>query len=214
MFKTIAENYKNDLFKEISTLTKSIASEKRLEILNVLTQSPKTVEAMVKLTGMSFANTSRHLQILKDANLVKTTRDKNNIIYELASNRISTLVYLLLEVAQDQLSQVQDIQDNFNNQTQNILTHDEAKKKMKNQNITLIDLRPKDEFLHQHLENAINIPIDQLEKNLHRIPKDKEVIFYCRGKLCAFSNLASNLLNQKGYTSYSLNESVYEINRK
>ena len=189
-------------------------SPKPLEILNILTQSPKTVEAIVKQTGMSFANTSRHLQILKEANLVKTTRDKNNIIYELASKKIRTLVYLLLDVAQDQLSQIQDIQDDFNHQTQNILTHDEAKEKLKNQNITLIDLRPEDEFHHQHLKNAINIPIDQLEANLHKIPKDKEVILYCRGKLCAFSNLASNLLNEKGYTSYSLNESVYEINQE
>ena len=207
----ICETYKNSLYSGLSKIGKCLSSEKRIEILDLLVQGAKTVENISNETGMTIANTSRHLQILKEGNLVSNEKNGNYVIYKIANTQIIDLVYLLIGVGEQQLSDIQRIHDEFNDSCMEIrpITLEKAYEMAKKREILIIDLRPEDEFNSSHIENAINIPMKNLEENMQNLPKDKEIIVYCRGRNCAYANLASKLLNNNGFRAYSLNQSYY-----
>ena len=175
-------------------------------------QGSKTVESISNETGMSIANTSRHLQILKDGNLDVCEKKGNYVVYEIANTQIIDLVYLLIGVGEQQLADIQRIHSEFNDSCMKIrpITLEQAYEMAKNKETLIIDLRPADEFNSSHIENAINIPMKNLEENLKNLPQNKEIIVYCRGRNCAYANLASKLLNDNGFHAYSLNQSYYD----
>lgn len=212
MLNEIADQYKNSLFNELSTIGKCLSSEKRLEILILLTHGSKNVENIAQTTGMSIANTSRHLKILREGRLVSTEKDGNYVVYTLATPKVAELVYMLRDVGEEQLSEMQKIQQDFDESHSKIYTLDleEAYMKMENEEIILVDLRPEDEYHSGHMDNAQNIPINVLEERLDELPKNSEIIVYCRGHLCAYANLATDYLNNRGYKTYSLNQSYYD----
>ena len=208
----ICQNYKNSLYLGLSKIGKCLSSEKRIEILDLLVQGAKTVESISNETGMSIANTSRHLQILKDGNLVISEKKGNYVVYEIANTQIIDLVYLLIGVGEQQLADIQRIHNEFNDSCMKIrpITLEQAYEMVKNKETLIIDLRPEDEFNSSHIENAINIPMKNLEENLKKLPKNKEIIVYCRGRNCAYAHLASKFLNDNGFHAYSLNQSYYD----
>lgn len=212
MLTDIVSTFKNSLYSELSIVGKCLSSDKRIEILDLLSQGPKKVESISQVTGMTVANTSRHLQVLKEGRLVMATKQGNYVFYKLASKKVADLVNLLREVGEEQISEVRKIQEEFNHSEDNIytLSLEEAYEKLQTQEITLIDIRPEDEFEAGHIDDAQNIPIEKLENYLNELPKDKHIIVYCRGKLCAYANLASNYLNELGFKTYSLNQSYYD----
>ena len=207
--------YKNSLYNGLSKIGKCLSSDKRIEILDLLAQGEKTVEKISLETGMTVANTSRHLQILKDGNLVSCEKKKNFVVYKISNEKIIDLVYLLINVGETQLSDVQKIHDEFYEKCckAKILTVKEAQEMVKKENVLIIDLRPEDEFNSNHIENAINIPMKMLEGRLEDLPKDKKIIVYCRGRNCAYANIASRILTNHGFCAYSLNQSYYEWNK-
>lgn len=207
-------NYKNSLYAELAKIGKSLSSDKRLEIMDLLTQGPKTVEAIATATGLSIANTSRHLQVLREGNLVKRTKDKNFVVYSLATGKVAEMFYQMRDVGEAQLSAMRQIQSDYN-ESEKIytLSLEQAYEKLQQHNIQLLDVRPQDEYDAGHISQAINIPIDQLAEELAEVPKDKEIIVYCRGHLCAYTNMATRLLNDNGRKAYSLNESYYDWQR-
>lgn len=212
MLNEIAYNYKNSLYNELSIIGKCLASDKRLEILDLLSQGPKKVDNISHEVGISFANTSRHLQVLKEGRLVVGSKVGNHVVYDLASKKIADLVNLLREVGEEQISEIKKIQNEFDHREDSIytLSLDEVHSKLSTNEIILLDLRPEDEYESGHIQNAKNIPIDRLEEQLTELPKDKEIIVYCRGRLCAYANLATSFLNDKGFHTYSLNQSYYD----
>lgn len=204
-----AVQYKNQLYGELARIGKGLSSDKRIEILDLLVQAPKTVDSIAKETGLTVANTSRHLQILKDSRLVTTAKDGNHVIYSLRSPQIADLIHLLVAVGENELSEMRLIQAQADNQAdvKTISLKDAA------QNLHdsfLLDVRPCDEFQAGHIESAKNIPLDELKDNLKQLPKKQKIIVYCRGRLCANSNLATQFLNQNGFNAYSLNSSYYD----
>lgn len=201
--------YTNQLYRELARLGKGLASDRRLEILNLLTQSPKSVEMIAKETGTSVANTSRHLQILKNSHLVKTAKDGNRVIYRLGSAKIVQLVQLLISVGEDELSEMQTIEREFDHvEGVKTVTLDKAIDEQKDS--LLLDVRPSDEYDAGHIKGAINIPLDQLESNLDQLPRQRQIIVYCRGRLCAYSNQATRYLNEQGFNAWSLNNTYQE----
>lgn len=182
MLNKVAENYKNSLYSELKIIGKRLSSNRRLEILDLLSQGPKKVENIAYKTGVGFANTSRHLQILKGGQLVTTKKEGNYVLYILVSRNITEFVYLLGEVGEEQFDRSE-----YNSYT---LTLDEPYPKIKNNEILLVDFKPADEYLSGHIEKANNIPTNESENKLKKLSKDTEIIVYCRGKLCAYENLA------------------------
>ncbi len=202
-------NYKDELYNSLAQLSRGIASNRRLEILDLLTQASKSVEEISKETGMSIANTSRHLQVLKDSHLVKTTRLGNRIIYRLASSQISDLIRLLINVGENSMSEMQHIEQQADH-IPDVKTVSLTEAQRMQKETFLLDVRPQDEFAENHVDGAINIPLDQLSDSLSRLPKDQKIIVYCRGRLCVNANSAAQILNRAGFDAYSLNRSVLD----
>lgn len=205
MFEEAVE-YKNQLYKELARVGKGIGNDKRLEILELLSQSPKSVEKISQETGSSVANTSRHLQILKDSRLVKTKKDGNHVIYSLRSPKINDLIHLLITVGEEELSEMRSIEEKADRGSKTV----SLEKAQQYRDSLWLDVRPEDEYEAGHIKSAINIPLTELQSHLTDLPKKKPIIVYCRGRLCANSNLATRFLNQNGYDAFSLNCSYYE----
>ena len=199
-----AMQYKDQLYGELVRIGKGLASDKRLEILDLLSQSPKSVDKIAQETGISVANTSRHLQVLKDSRLVKAEKDGNYIIYRLGSTQIVELVRLLVQVGETELSEMQRIQQLADQEVPTISLADAIRDQS---NSLILDVRPKDEYVAGHIDNAVNIPLTDLPTHYDQLPKDQQIIVYCRGRLCANSNQATQELTRHGFQAVSLNNS-------
>ncbi|AND79501.1 ArsR/SmtB family transcription factor [Streptococcus pantholopis] len=204
-------HYKNSLYGELAKMGKGLSNEKRIEILSLLMHAPKTVEVIANETGMSVANTSRHLQILKETCLVKTQRSGNFIIYALSSDAVAQLVLLLRDIGQEERAEIKQIETEHD-QADGIplLDLSAALMKSKSQDVMLLDLRPEDEYQVGHLPRAVNLPISDFSSQKTQLPMEKEIIVYCRGRFCANANLAAKELQDLGYRAYSLNSSYID----
>lgn len=202
-----AKVYRNKLYTELAKIGKCLSSARRLELLELLIQCEKTVENLATETQMSVANTSRHLQILFKASLVKRRKEGNFVVYSLASDQVARLVSSLDQVGK-QLEKMQILQDDLAKKAGNLtITLSQARQQRQ---ALFLDVRPTDEYRAGHIEGALNIPFDQLEEHLSFLPPDREIIVYCRGNLCTYADLATGLLHDKGYRAYSLNHSYYD----
>lgn len=207
-----AEEYKNEMYKQLSRVGKSLSSDKRLEILNLLANGSKTVEKLAKDSGMSMANVSRHLQVLNDTRLVKYTKKGTYVIYSLADPLIADFLYTLWNVAEKQLSDISRIKKDFLDHTEGLytLTMDQVYENLNEGNIVLIDLRPAEEYQAGHIEGSISVPMEKLDSYLQELPKDKEIVAYCRGQFCAYSAVAAQKMQASGLQAYRMAESFHE----
>lgn len=207
-----AKVFKEDLYKQLARIGKCLSSDKRLEILNVLSQGSKTVEKLAACTEMNIANVSRHLQVLLDAKLVKFTKKGTYVIYSLADPEIIEFLSSLWRISEKQLPDIGRIKDDFLNNLNDVqtLTMDEVMQKLNNDSILLVDLRPKEEYEMEHIEGAISMPMEELEGLMQELPKDAEIIAYCRGPLCVYSALAAQKLHSEGFTAYRMDEGLNE----
>lgn len=207
-----AKVYKDELYKQLSRIGKCLSSDKRLEILNLLSQGSKTVEKLAYCTDMNFANVSRHLQILLDANLVKFTKKGTHAIYSLADPAIVDFLSSMWRISEKRLPDIGRIKDDLLNRLDDIqtLTMDEVMEKLSTESIILLDLRPKEEYETGHIEGAISIPMDDLDLSMHELPQKAEIVAYCRGPLCVYSALAAQKLKSKGFTVYRMEEGINE----
>jgi rhodanese-related sulfurtransferase len=205
---------KDMLYQEFARIGKCLASPKRLEILDLLSQSPKSVEGLAKITLMSVANVSQHLQTLHNAKLVNYKKQGNFVFYELADSSITDFMRTLHSLSEKQLVQVQQIQKVFQNQhfQMNGLTLPELKKRMDNGEVLLLDVRPKEEYDEAHIPGAISVPIEELEEKLVSFPSNCDVVAYCRGPYCLMSVEAVELLKTKGVNAFRLEQSVQDWN--
>ncbi len=203
---------KEELYRQLSRIGKCLSSDKRLEILTLLSQGSKTVERLASSSGMNFANVSRHLQVLLDAKLVKFTKKGTHVIYSLADPAIVDFLTSLWRISEKQLPDIARIKHDFMNDLDNIrtLTMDEVMEKLNNESILLLDLRPKEEFQIGHIEGAISVPMEDLEHFMRELPQDAEIIAYCRGPLCVYSAIAAQKLQTEGFRAYRMDEGLIE----
>lgn len=200
--------FKNKVYSILAQLVKAMANPHRLEILDLLGQSDRTVEEISTETEISFANASQHLQILKASNLVEIQREGNFIRYRLANNNVYKLWYTLRQIGFERLSEIEKLINDFREKKNALeaVTIDDLVKKAKLRNVIVIDVRPEQEYRTGHIPNAISIPIDQLTKKIKSLSKAREYIAYCRGPLCVFADDAVNLLTKNGFNAKRLNE--------
>lgn len=203
---------KDMLYQEFARIGKCLSSPKRLEILDLLSQSPKSVEKLAKSTGMSVANVSQHLQTLHNARLVDYKKDGNFVIYELADPAVSDFMDNLHDLSEKQSVQVQQIKKEFLNDNFEMegLSLPELKDRMENGEVLLLDVRPKEEFEEAHIPGAVSIPIDELGDKLASLPANFDVVAYCRGPYCLMSVEAVELMRTKGIHAYRLEKSVQD----
>lgn len=204
--------FKDDLYLQFSKIGKCLSSDKRLELMHLLSQGPKPVEKLARATEMSMANVSRHLQILYDANLVKFSKKGTYVIYSLASHEIESFLNSLWRISETQLGDVVKIKNDFMSKFGELqtLSIDEVLSKMEDGSIILLDVRPADEFEAGHIPGAVSVPLGELNDFLQTLPKGIQIAAYCRGPYCVFAAEAVQQMQNKGFTAFHMEEGVVE----
>lgn len=207
-----ARLFKEDIYKQLSRIGKCLSSDKRLEIMNLLSQGPKNVEKLAACTDMNIANVSRHLQILLDAKLVKFCKKGTYAIYSLADPSIVDFLAALWRISEKQLPDIRRLKQDFLENLDHVqtLTMDEVHEKLSSRSIILLDLRPEEEYDSGHISGALSAPLENLESFIQELPHDTEIVAYCRGPLCVYSALAVQKLQAKGYHAYRMEEGLNE----
>ena len=207
-----SRNFKDSTYTQLARIGKAIASPKRLEILDILTQGTKTVDAIARETEMSVANTSQHLQTLLEARLVEYKKQGIYSYYKLADKTVSNFILSLQMLAEKRIAEIQKLREEIYTNKDNMepIEMSQLIGRMKEGSITLIDVRPKEEYEIMHIPGANSIPIEDLEQKLSSLPVNQEIVAYCRGKYCLLSVEAVELLRTHGFKAVRLEESVQE----
>ena len=198
--------FKQDLNDQFARMGKVLGSGRRLELLDYLAQAPRSVEQLAEVSGLAVANTSQHLQKMQQAGLVRANRQGKYIIYQLADGEVVTLLNTLHTLADRHLAEVRALVATHLAPRDALapITLDELQSQMAAGDITLIDVRPPQEFAAGHLPSAVNIPPDQLASELGRLDPARPVVAYCRGRYCAFSYDAVAALRERGFSARRL----------
>ncbi len=204
--------YKDGLYEQFARIGKALGSPHRLELLDLLLQCERTVESLATETGMSVANASQHLQVLRTAHLVETRREGTSIVSRLASAEVSSLWLSLRQVGETHLAEIDRVVETFlqdRHQLQRV-DADELLSLLSHDQILLLDVRPVEEYATAHLPHARSMPVAELEAHLSEFPLEKEIIAYCRGPYCVFADEAVALLSARGYHARRLEHGVAE----
>jgi len=203
---------KEHLYQLFAEVTSALANPHRLELLDLLTQAPRTVDELATESHMSVANTSQHLQRLKRARLVVSSPEGLSRRYRLADPAVGRLWLELRAVAERQLAEVRQALDAYRDRRHKLqgVTAEELHTQLEEDDVLLLDTRPAVEYKAGHLPVAISAPLDELPQKLDEIPQNKTVIAYCRGPYCDFADDALALLDAHGYKTLRLEEGVAE----
>ncbi|MUT68754.1 metalloregulator ArsR/SmtB family transcription factor [Paenibacillus sp. NEAU-GSW1] len=205
-------HFKDNIYRQFARIGKCLSSDKRLELLDLLSQGPKSVEKLAQATAMSVANVSRHLQILLDANLVKFSKKGTFVIYSLTSPEINVFLSSLWRISELQLAEVLRIKADFINHFDHLqtLSLEEVLHKMEEGSIMLLDVRPADEYEAEHIPGAVSVPIEELHHYIQGLPKNVQIAAYCRGPYCIYSAQAVEQMLQEGFSAFRLVSGIQE----
>ena len=197
---------KKDLYRSLAKVAQALASGNRLQLLELMAQGERSVEALADLTGMTMANASQHLQALRQAGLVSPRKEGQRVYYRLAGDDVVHLYDMLRSVAESRLAEVKQLVADFLGDKDALepISADELLKRAKRGLVTVLDVRPPEEFAAGHLPGAVNIPIDKLESGLAKLSKQREVVAYCRGPYCLMSFEAVLKLRKRGWKARRL----------
>jgi rhodanese-related sulfurtransferase len=198
--------FKWQLYDQLARISKAIASPRRLELVDLLAQGERTVEELAALTSMSVANTSRHLQSLRAARLVTVRRAGLYGHYQLADGRVFKVWQAVRDLGEARLASVRElVKAHFEDRGALEPVHlEELPERLRSGGVILLDARPEREFRAGHIPGAVSIPVEELEARLHVLPVDQEIIAYCRGPYCVFSDEAVAMLVANGYRARRL----------
>ena len=208
----MSTNAKREIFANLSRIGAALSSPIRIELIELLAQSERSVEQLSVLTGASVANTSQHLQKLRQAGLIVGRKDGQYVMYRLAGDEIVALLASLGRVAEARLVEVERIVKVYLTELDALepVPAQELLERARKSLVTVLDVRPPEEFAAGHVPGAINIPVRELEKRLRELPKSKEVVAYCRGPYCLMSYEAVALLRKKGLRARRLEAGLPE----
>ena len=206
------ENLKQQLFARLADVGKALANGNRLELLEFLAQKERSVDALACLAGLSVANTSQHLQHLRRVGLVTARKQDRHVFYAIAGEDVLSLMIALRQTAEKNFAEMGRLVEGYllSRDSLEPISHDELSARLKDGLVTVIDVRPTEEFAAGHLPEAINIPIDLLDQNLDRLPADGEVVAYCRGPYCLLSFEAVNRLRDRGISARRMEDGFPE----
>ena len=203
---------KQALFAQFAAIAKALGHGHRLELLEQLAQGERTVEILAQRTGLSTANASQHLQHLRRAGLLKSRRQGKFIYYTLADDGILDVLTALRRIAERNIAEVERVVRSYFNKLDDLepVTRKQLLKLIREDVVTVLDVRPPDEFALGHVPSAVNIPLRALKERLSEINPDQEIVAYCRGEYCVLSFEAVALLRARGFKVRRLEEGLPE----
>lgn len=192
---------KNQIFEQFADLARVLGHAHRLDLLEHVSQGERSVERLAQITGMSIANASQHLQQLRRGGFVRSRRMGKRVLYQLGDGPIMPLLSAIRCYAEHSRAEVREIVGDYFDKLDGLeaVSRLELVSRLREENITLLDVRPEDEFSLGHLPGALNIPVQELEQRLAELPKDPEIVAYCRGAYCILSFEAVAALRAKGF---------------
>ena len=204
--------FKDSIYELLAQIGKSLSSGPRLEILDILCQGPRTVEVLANQVGRSIANTSHHLQVLRRARLVEAEKEGVNVRYRLSDDDVCSFYVALRALAESHLLEIDEVRRQYleARAAMEPVDRENLIERVKNGEVTILDVRPKEEYDAGHLPGAISVPLDDLERRLDELPADRDVVAYCRGRYCVMALDAVEVLQANGYRAERLDEGVAE----
>src|SRR5438034_2612001 len=198
--------FKDELFEQFARIGKALSSGRRLELLELLAQAERTVEDLAAETAQSVANTSQHLQVLRQAQLVETRREGNYIRYRLADENVLRLWLAMRDLGQARLAEIGRLVETFLKDRSSLepVTYTELQRRIKDGSAIVIDVRPAEEYAAGHISGARSIPVTELRARIKEVPKKRLVVAYCRGPYCVFADQAVELLRGAGHRAFRL----------
>ena len=204
---------KTALFDEFARVGQALSSGRRMEILDVLANGERSVDSLAQELGLTLANASQHLQVLRETGLVSSRRESTFVYYELSDGEVFELWRSLRSVAASRRAEVSRLADAYigARDTLEPVTRQELRRRLRSgDGVLVLDVRPPEEFAAGHLPEAVSIPITELQRRLRELPSDREVVAYCRGPYCAFADSAIRLLRKNGFRARRLEEGLPE----
>jgi rhodanese-related sulfurtransferase/DNA-binding transcriptional ArsR family regulator len=203
-----ARRFKDDVFEQFARIGKALSSPRRLELLDVLCQGPRTVEVLAEQTSMTLSNASQHLQALHAARLVETRKVGLYVTYRLASPEVAVLYHQVRTLAERRLAEVEAISRDFlaGRGALESVDADELLRRAVEGEVTVLDVRPREEFDAGHLPGARSVPLVELEEALAGLPRERAVVAYCRGPYCVFAIEAVERLRAAGFEAVRLEQ--------
>jgi rhodanese-related sulfurtransferase len=193
--------FKDRLYAEFATIGKALASAPRLELLDLLGQGERSVDDLAQEIDQSLANTSAHLQVLRQARLVEADKRGLHVVYRLAAPEVSTLWRTLRDLGSARLAEIDRLVETFLTDRSSLAAVDleELQRLVEAGEVVLLDVRPELEYRQGHIAGARSIPLAELERRLAELPRDREVVAYCRGPYCVYSDEAAEVLQRHGF---------------
>ncbi|MEO5337251.1 MAG: metalloregulator ArsR/SmtB family transcription factor [Magnetospirillum sp. WYHS-4] len=203
---------KQILLDEFAAVGKALASPHRVYLLDILAQGERSVERLAEAASMSVASASQHLQHLRQAGMVSTRRNGTQILYRLSGEDILPLMEALRVTGRRHRQEIQNLVDGYLKDRDGMepVSRLELMQRMRDHEVLVLDVRPEDEFQSGHIAGAVNLPIRALMRRLKDLPKNVEIVAYCRGEYCLFAYDAVALLRKKGYRARRLEQGFPE----
>lgn len=192
---------KHAMFDCFAEVAKALGHGRRLEILELVAQGERSVEALAGSAGLSVANASQHLRLMRQAGVLASRRNGKHIFYRVSDPSVLDMLVALRKVAENNLAEVRDLIRGYFHERDALepVSRQKLRHRLKNGLVTVLDVRPEDEFAAGHLPRAVNIPLRELTRRLRELPKSQEVVAYCRGPYCVLAFEAVALLRERGF---------------
>lgn len=202
--------FKDDIYEQLARLGKAVSAPKRLELLDLLSQGPRTVDALAQQAAISIANASQHLQVLRAASLVEAEKRGLYVEYRLAGDDVGTFFIALRRLAESRLTEVADAARAYfdDRGAMQPVDADELARRVRSGEVTVLDVRPAEEYRAGHIAGAVSIPVAELKARLKELRKDREVVAYCRGPYCVMAVEAVALLRKRGFNAQRMERGV------
>ncbi|MEE9133622.1 MAG: metalloregulator ArsR/SmtB family transcription factor [Gemmatimonadota bacterium] len=205
-----SRHFKDAVYQQLGRVGKALASPRRLELLDLLCQGPGTVEALARAIDQSVANTSQHLQVLRSARLVEAEKEGVHVRYRLADEMVCDFYRSLRALAESQLAEIERITREFLEArgTMEPVDREHLLDRVRRGEVTVLDVRPVEEYVAGHIPGALSVPLDRLDGRLADLPRDREIVAYCRGPYCVLAIEAVELLRTRGFEAVRLEDGV------
>lgn len=204
--------YKDAIYEQLARIGKAVSAPKRIELLEILGQGPRTVEALAKLADLSVANASQHLKALRAARLVEAEKQGLFVEYRLADESVGRYLLSTQTLADSRLAEIRQLTRDFLEARGALepVNRDELMRRVREGEVIVLDVRPSEEYAAGHIPGAVSVPISELKARLKELPKGKEIVAYCRGPYCIMSIDAVELLRRRGYRAMRMEQGVLD----